>query len=327
MPSERRPFTHLEVCRGGKLPPVVSVAWPDPLPAMLARLPRPVPVWWLRLDGFFGPPTVIRPLADIAAAFADELTRKLPDGPVHLVGFSVGGLIAADLANRLQAAGRGVRSVLVEPPVPGHLPTEAKLRRRARARVRESAPAEAPARAESPPARALRHLRALGRMWPWEWVDYLRPRAADDARRLRRWLRVRLESGILGRYREERLRPWLDGLVRQGLTVPRRHRQWWYYFPQLHRRVVQYTPPRYTTPVHLTGWPDWLAAHAPVWQYLVEPGNLFLCELPDAQRGHHDAVREAPSRAWLDVVRGWYEADPRQARLATGGNASLPAGN
>ncbi len=312
MPPERRPFTHLEVCRGGSLPPVVSVAWPEPLPAMLARLPRPVPVWWLRLDGLFGPPPVIRPLADIAAAYADELARGLPDGPVHLVGFSLGGLIAADLANRLQAAGRSVRSVLVEPPLPGGLPTAAKLRRRARAR--EGGRAEAPARAESPPARALRHLRALGRMWPWEWVDYFRPRAADDVRRLRDWLRVRLEKGPLGRYREERLRPWLDGLVRRGRTVPRRHRRWWYYYPQLRRRVLEYTPPRYTTPVYLAGWPERLAVHAPVWEFLVEPGSLSLCELPDSPGSHHDAVRGLPSRAWLDVVRGWYGGAAAPAR-------------
>jgi thioesterase domain-containing protein len=160
----------LEVRRpGGDLPPIVMVGWPDMENALLAQLPRTVPIWWLKLDGFFAPPFEIRPLAAIAAAYAEEISNRRPRGPIHLVGFSVGALIAAELSERLHCAGRKAQVLLLEPPLPGGLPARAKLRRRARALHKteheQHRAAQANA-AESLRERFCRHLGALCRRGP-----------------------------------------------------------------------------------------------------------------------------------------------------------------
>ena len=50
---------------------------------------------------------------DIAARYAEEIAAERPDGPVILGGYSIGGLIAFELALQLQAAGRQVGPLIV----------------------------------------------------------------------------------------------------------------------------------------------------------------------------------------------------------------------
>ncbi|MEV4257331.1 amino acid adenylation domain-containing protein, partial [Spirillospora sp. NPDC049652] len=73
----------------------------------LAHLPADQPVYGLQSRVFTG----AEPAADVAAMAADyaELIRTVrPEGPYHLAGWSLGGLIAYETACRLQAAGAEV---------------------------------------------------------------------------------------------------------------------------------------------------------------------------------------------------------------------------
>ncbi|MFC4909842.1 amino acid adenylation domain-containing protein [Actinomadura gamaensis] len=72
-----------------------------------AHLPADQPVYGLQSRVFTG----AEPAADVAAMAADyaELIRTVqPHGPYHLAGWSLGGLIAYEMACRLQAAGEEV---------------------------------------------------------------------------------------------------------------------------------------------------------------------------------------------------------------------------
>ncbi len=57
---------------------------------------------------------------DLAALHLRSLERTLPDGPLRLLGWSHGGLVALEVARRLQARGRPVQMlVLLDIPCPG----------------------------------------------------------------------------------------------------------------------------------------------------------------------------------------------------------------
>jgi enterobactin synthetase component F len=65
-------------------------------------------VYGLQAPGLDPSVTMPERLDDLAAQYADLLVRTQPDGPYHLLGWSVGGIIAHAMAVRLQAAGRRV---------------------------------------------------------------------------------------------------------------------------------------------------------------------------------------------------------------------------
>jgi thioesterase domain-containing protein len=58
---------------------------------------------------------------EIAARYAEEIAAERPDGPVVLGGYSIGALVAFELALQLQAAGRAVGPLLVfDGPAPDY---------------------------------------------------------------------------------------------------------------------------------------------------------------------------------------------------------------
>jgi enterobactin synthetase component F len=93
--------------RGGDGPPLVCVHPAGGLgwcyAALAARLPEGVPVLALQADGTTHPT-----LDDLAAAYVARAAPHVGDGPWHLLGWSVGGVIAHAMAARLEAAGAEV---------------------------------------------------------------------------------------------------------------------------------------------------------------------------------------------------------------------------
>ena len=83
---------------------------------LIARLPGRE-IW-----GFFGlaPGAGDWTLTDLAEAYVSELERRLPCGPCVLLGLSLGGSIAYQMACSLQARGREVKLVIVDTYAPGY---------------------------------------------------------------------------------------------------------------------------------------------------------------------------------------------------------------
>jgi len=80
------------------------------------------PVYALQSPGVADGPGRIPPtVAATAAVYAEHIRRVAPHGPYHLLGWSAGGLIAHEIAVRLQAAGEqvGLLAVLDGYPLAG----------------------------------------------------------------------------------------------------------------------------------------------------------------------------------------------------------------
>jgi thioesterase domain-containing protein/acyl carrier protein len=119
---------------------------------LVDHLDRDQPLYGLQYPGQDRSPLKVLSIAALATQFAAEIRRAEPQGPYYLAGFSVGGVIAFEVARQLLAAGRRVAFLaLLDSFAPGY-PSQglAKLRD---------------------------HLLELGRRPPWTWPGYLRRRA------------------------------------------------------------------------------------------------------------------------------------------------------
>jgi hypothetical protein len=271
-------------------------------------LPQRVPLWWLRCDGFFTPSPILRPVKEMAAAFADELSTLDRSVPLTLIGFSFGGLLAIELGHWLHQAGHPVRALLLEAPLPGILPTKAKRRRRGVLAASSEVPSAPPpqrSRRELPYEWALRHWQGLRLLSPRERQAYLLHRAMGTFQMLQMIPRVgqRWYQGVF-HWLERTLRPRLEARLAQGQGLPFWHRQWWYYMPHIHDRAMGYEAPAVAFPVCLAGRPSWLATYASSWKALVEGCTLETCETPLAH-SHDDVVNLFSARPWAELVRRW----------------------
>jgi amino acid adenylation domain-containing protein len=72
--------------------------------------------------GFFGlePGSGDWTLNDLASTYVEELVRRYPTGPCTLLGLSLGGSIAYQMACRLQAEGREARLIIIDTYAPGY---------------------------------------------------------------------------------------------------------------------------------------------------------------------------------------------------------------
>ena len=59
------------------------------------------------------PEELPRTLAQLAARYLEQIIRVAPEGPVHLLGWSLGGVIAHEMARQLVASGRTVASLIL----------------------------------------------------------------------------------------------------------------------------------------------------------------------------------------------------------------------
>lgn len=88
------------------------------------------PVYGIEAPGFDGDREPVRSVPALAAEYADTLRALRPGGDVLLLGWSLGGIIALDVARRLAAAGSRVpRVVMVDVSVPrvADLPPEREI--------------------------------------------------------------------------------------------------------------------------------------------------------------------------------------------------------
>ncbi len=82
--------------------------------AGLARhIPDRHPLYALQSPGLSDPRALPATVEETAALYVDRIREVQPDGPYHLVGWSVGGLIAHEMAVRLRAAGAEVALLAV----------------------------------------------------------------------------------------------------------------------------------------------------------------------------------------------------------------------
>jgi thioesterase domain-containing protein len=102
--------------------------------AELAQLLGPdQPVYGFEAPGFDGDRTPVRSLPALAAEYAQILREFQPEGGYRLLGWSMGGVIAFDMALRLTAGGAQVSQViLVDSGLPwvAALPPEREIQRR-----------------------------------------------------------------------------------------------------------------------------------------------------------------------------------------------------
>ncbi|MGW7572147.1 alpha/beta fold hydrolase [Streptomyces tendae] len=75
--------------------------------ALLAcHVPASVPIYGLEARGFYDNAPLPGSLREMAAQYLQEMGRIQPDGrPYHLLGWSLGGVIAQEIAVQLQGAG------------------------------------------------------------------------------------------------------------------------------------------------------------------------------------------------------------------------------
>jgi thioesterase domain-containing protein len=85
-------------------------------------------------------------IEDIAAVYVEQLVERCPRGPVLLVSFCVGALIALEMAAQLAARGRSITQlVLLDPSLPKNRGVDLKRQRKKKAgRENGEAPLPAP---------------------------------------------------------------------------------------------------------------------------------------------------------------------------------------
>jgi amino acid adenylation domain-containing protein len=105
---------HRELRSGGEAPPLVLIAPGMRGKVAFERLARVLPPG--RSIHCLIPPTpddrpAIADMADLVAFYADQVARLVDSAPVHLLGYSIGGLPAHDLARILEERGSSVLSL------------------------------------------------------------------------------------------------------------------------------------------------------------------------------------------------------------------------
>jgi amino acid adenylation domain-containing protein len=141
----RKPDEYLEVIRSGEAGavPVVCVGDMRFNGSILRRLPKSVPVYFLKLDGCHVWPPAFMDLDDQTNLYVRALAAQTDQRKALLVGFSYGGFLASHLATELLKRGWADAKVLLfEPEVPNrYLPFWARMRaglRRIRRRLRSA---------------------------------------------------------------------------------------------------------------------------------------------------------------------------------------------
>ncbi|GAB4585115.1 amino acid adenylation domain-containing protein [Nocardia sp. IFM 10818] len=104
----------LTLRRNGSRPPLFCVHSAVPLAWCYSGLARQVtdrPVYGLQALTLEGAPRADAGIDELADLYADEIVRVWPDGPYHLLGWSLGGQIAHAIAVRLRARGHTVATL------------------------------------------------------------------------------------------------------------------------------------------------------------------------------------------------------------------------
>jgi amino acid adenylation domain-containing protein len=89
--------------------------------ALLQHLPEDQPVYGIQARGLAGPETLPRSVEEMVDDYAEQIRSVQPTGPYHLLGWSVGAVIAQALATRLQELGEEVAVLALLDGYPGVL--------------------------------------------------------------------------------------------------------------------------------------------------------------------------------------------------------------
>lgn len=93
-----------------------SAAW---YTALARAAPGDRPILAFELPGAYGSGQTLSTIEDIAACYVDQLRNEQPNGPYALLGWSLGGMIAFEMARQLTSAGHKVDPlILLEPTLP-----------------------------------------------------------------------------------------------------------------------------------------------------------------------------------------------------------------
>jgi thioesterase domain-containing protein len=93
------------------LPPAGGASW---CYMPLARsIPPDIPLYGLQSPGLDGTAAIPGSLPELASTYLRHIRAIQPDGPYHLLGWSLGGIIAHEIAVQLQAAGQQVAALIL----------------------------------------------------------------------------------------------------------------------------------------------------------------------------------------------------------------------
>jgi amino acid adenylation domain-containing protein len=93
------------------LPPAGGASW---CYMPLARsIPPDIPLYGLQSPGLDGAAAIPGSLPELASTYLRHIRAIQPDGPYHLLGWSLGGIIAHEIAVQLQAAGQQVAALIL----------------------------------------------------------------------------------------------------------------------------------------------------------------------------------------------------------------------
>lgn len=106
------------------------------LSALARHVPDAVPVYAIQARGIDGTEEPLYSVEDMAEFYLDWITKRQPTGPYMLCGYSFGGLVAVEIARRLQRLGQGT-SLLILMDAFAH-PKTWPFRSRARVFLRRS---------------------------------------------------------------------------------------------------------------------------------------------------------------------------------------------
>jgi thioesterase domain-containing protein len=105
----------------GSLPPLFVVAgvYADEngmyrhLSSLVHYLGQSRPVWCLRPRGLISDADLYKSVSEIAAEYIVQVRRVQPNGPYHLIGECVGGIVAYEMARQLETGGEKTESLIL----------------------------------------------------------------------------------------------------------------------------------------------------------------------------------------------------------------------
>ena len=283
----------LNIMRAGQAgaTPVILVGGFQPLKWLLQELPPQLPIGWLHFRYFGQPFAPVIPLSKLAEHYTEELMAAFPTGRLILLGFSLGGLIALDVMQRLHTQhGRQVHGLLLEPTPPRGV-TEAHSGNNHAISL--------------PPQSRFRALRAAANQF--RTAKSLLQTKGIQGSWIYLWPQIRFHVGQILVPKNSTfwgLYIWLR--LRFGLEVSPELR-WKYWELRVAGALQNYYPQLYLGEVYLVGGSQYLEKTKEKWQPLV--GQMQFLEIPEAE-GHMDLVNSTRlASEWLQLIHQWIDSE------------------
>ena len=106
----------LVLLRDGEGPPVLiahGLAGTVQVSSLAACIQAPNPIYALQAKGVDGVEEPLERVEDMASYYLDAVRQRCPDGPFIFIGYSFGGLVALEMARRLQDSGKKILSLIM----------------------------------------------------------------------------------------------------------------------------------------------------------------------------------------------------------------------